>query len=1243
MSLRLERVGCLCASDPSAFAGAVRAGGVESVGSTALGRAVVLLLLLVLLTSMPFAVRAETPVSGSITTDTHWTLSESPYVVTGELLVQNGATLTIDPAVLVYMEAGASLNVQTGGIVANGEADRRIEVLSVKSLRGLTPVPGDYGTWTFGPGTQASTRLEHVSFRHGRGLVVLGAAPLFNHLDIRQSLGPAIRIDLAASPRGVGNVASGNDLNGIAVPSGDVLGSVNWGLRGIPYVVESGTVSVGRSPVVNAVSPASVERGATVSLAIDGVRLGDLSSAKVDKAGVEITPISGGSTTRQSFQLKADSDAELGPATLVLTVAAGEILIPDAFQVTQPMPSVTGISPAVVAVGAGAMEILVSGRNFTAASEVLVNSAALPTGFVSAGELRATLPNQVSAASLPLQVRNPDEENEGQYLLSGSVNLVVEPATPPVVSFEPTPIAMPPDNRPHDITLRLSKPDVRDHTLNFSVSDPAKANVAPTSMTIAAGDVTAIVTITPHAAGSVTLNMTSATLGNTSVPMFLTQDFQGINTSYSLPVGVRMEGGAVPDSPLEMKPRSVIGIGVGAVLDRVAPGGWIAGSTLTLEVQGVAIPQGAQVSVLPSDGLTLGSAVVSEDGSRVSVAVTTAAEADIGPRRVIVRDANGSLLTFADATSSTVRIVAGLPRIDSVSPVVAVRGSTNTITVRGRNLHGARLKVMPSEALEVDAMPVVSADGTTLTADLHVAADAAIGARVVQVFNQAGASDPVAGANNTMQVVAAVESTYSWTAPIVGVTVGGLVPDSRTITPVLAQQLGLVVGAGATDVSPRVGIVGNTVNVTVSGQGLQDVSAVSLVPDGHISIGSPLVSGAGSQLSFSLDIAPQAETGLRRLVLMTPSGPMAFANVNDGSFLVSTPAPSVDSISPALLAVGGEATTLSVRGHYLRNVSDVRFEPADGITVIRPFVVDADGTLLQFAVQVDAGATTGQRKMIVTTAAGDSSIEASSSNTVTLAAQLGATYPDIMAPVVGVRIGGGGGASHDGALVSPLVGIVVVETPLPPTLVDVVPVSTQVGLVVGGYARSLSVDGWLQGTSGTLEVSGNGLDQVISVEAMPSDGILFSQVSVDPAGKLLSVEASVAQDAQTGSRRLRLLTGDGELAWAPTRAALFGIGRIPTMHSTTPIVLNTGETVELTVRGDDLDSVTGALFGGAPGITVLEPPRWSEDALGGLLKIRVRVDSNASPGAYVLQLKVPGGVTSANSGVENTVNVVASP
>ena len=217
-------------------------------------RAVAMLVLACLVTAVwPSLAQAQTPVSGAIGANTRWTLAGSPYVVNDNLYIQGGATLTIDPGVVVSMGNAVRLQVVSGAVIAVGTASQPIVVQSDKVRQGQTPAAGDWGPWLFSAGTLPTSRLEHVRLQHGKGMVIEAASPVLNQVEWVAHQGAALTVDLQSSPSGVGLKASGCDLNGIAVPAGDVTGSVKWSLRGIPYVVSTGRLSVGASPALSAV------------------------------------------------------------------------------------------------------------------------------------------------------------------------------------------------------------------------------------------------------------------------------------------------------------------------------------------------------------------------------------------------------------------------------------------------------------------------------------------------------------------------------------------------------------------------------------------------------------------------------------------------------------------------------------------------------------------------------------------------------------------------------------------------------------------------------------------------------------------------------------------------------------------------------------------------------------------------------------------------------------------------------
>jgi hypothetical protein len=99
-------------------------------------------------------------VAGAISEDTVWALTDSPFEVTGNVTVQPGARLTIEPGVVVQFRGGTGLNVR-GQLVAEGTADARI----------LFERTGGAGTWdglSFDD-TLADNRIRYADMIRGDG------------------------------------------------------------------------------------------------------------------------------------------------------------------------------------------------------------------------------------------------------------------------------------------------------------------------------------------------------------------------------------------------------------------------------------------------------------------------------------------------------------------------------------------------------------------------------------------------------------------------------------------------------------------------------------------------------------------------------------------------------------------------------------------------------------------------------------------------------------------------------------------------------------------------------------------------------------------------------------------------------------------------------------------------------------------------------------------------------------------
>ena len=122
---------------------------------------------------------AATNVSGTISSDTTWTLADSPFVLEGTVTVSTGVTLTLQPGVVVkgnYNPSYSSVLLVNGTLVADGTAAQPIVFTSFRddSFGGDTngdgsatvPAKGDWIGLAF-YGSSTGNVLDNVVVRYG--------------------------------------------------------------------------------------------------------------------------------------------------------------------------------------------------------------------------------------------------------------------------------------------------------------------------------------------------------------------------------------------------------------------------------------------------------------------------------------------------------------------------------------------------------------------------------------------------------------------------------------------------------------------------------------------------------------------------------------------------------------------------------------------------------------------------------------------------------------------------------------------------------------------------------------------------------------------------------------------------------------------------------------------------------------------------------------------------------------------
>ncbi|MCP3979261.1 MAG: hypothetical protein GY716_08035 [bacterium] len=375
---------------------------------------------------------ADTILVGPIDTDTVLTAADSPYLVTSDLDIL-GAKLTLEAGVTLRLADGVGISVQ-GSLDAQGTAASPVVITSDDDAPGSTPAAGDWSELVFTAATvSVETILRHTEIRYGETVRVEGSSPTIENTTLRTMSGPAIQVDLAAFPEGVGNSAVDCGLNGILVPSGVMTADGRWGLVGIPYVVQ-GRVEVGVAPTVTGLDPIVATLDSTTPVLVFGTRLIGTTGVTFDGTGVTAQVSVLNTNTILSLLVDVAVDAPLGARTFVVDAAAGLTTDPAlTLEVIPGTPVLEQLSPAFVLTGSADTPISLSGSRFYDGSTVRIDSSDVPTTLVGPTELQTTLGAASLAAdtTLSLSVANEDFLTPGQFLTSSALQLVV--AGPPSV------------------------------------------------------------------------------------------------------------------------------------------------------------------------------------------------------------------------------------------------------------------------------------------------------------------------------------------------------------------------------------------------------------------------------------------------------------------------------------------------------------------------------------------------------------------------------------------------------------------------------------------------------------------------------------------------------------------------------------------------------------------------------------------------------------------------------------------
>jgi hypothetical protein len=1179
-------------------------------------------------------VHAQTNVSGTISSSTQWTLAGSPYVLSGAVSLDGGAILTVDAGALIYMGSNSAFTVKAGKLLMQGTSVAPIQIASDQLRLGQTAAAGDWGQWTFSAGTQAGTELDHVTIQHGKGLVVNGSTPIFNYVDIRNQLGAAMTLDLLASPSGEGNSASSNQLNAISVPAGDITGAVRWSVKGIPYYVGSGILSVGQTPYVTSVSPSTIRQGETIDVTVSGSGLAGLIQAVFDNIGLQAQVVSS-SASSAVVKVIAAANAAFGMTSLKMLVDAGEVMVLNALNVANG-PAITSVTPTAIRQGQTAT-VNITGSNLEA-----VTVTPPGTGFTVSGVQSTSTTaqfNLVVASNAPQGVQGFIVSNSSG---SATASITINPKLP-TVTVSPVPLAIPPDNVARQFTVVLSNSDTVAHTINLSLASTGIASVSPASVTIAAGATSAHANITGLVLGNTTLKLDSTTLGNTTAPVYVTNEIAGLNTSYAPNLGVVLQAPAAPaaQQTIQLPVQGDVGVVVGGYLGSINPTAIPRGTVTSLTLYGKGLDQAQTISLLPADGVTLGVLSVAADGLTASVPVTVADTAAATLRQVIVKNAAGQAFPAASATADRLQIANAAPVVESLSPINGVVGNPIAVTLRGRNLQQGKLQIDPLLAMQIDSAPVINADGTAMTFNLIASTSTALGEHVITVTTPGGVSSNVKSSANTFTVVTSVTGTTPVYASLLGVVLQADAVPAAQPQAAYALPLGVSFGSVISGVSPKSGVVGQALSLALQGSELTGMTGLTLSPAAGVTVGAVSVAADGKSATVPLTIASDAATTVRTLIPVKGSTAITFANPTDSQFQVTLPLPQISSITPINVQQGSGPLGLTIRGVNFKSASQVSVVPATGISVSQPPVVNADYTQIDVNVTIAADAPTGQRAIVVTTPAGVTSSVATTENTLSIGATLSSATP-VVSALLGVELQSAAPppVTSTGTVTAALLGVNLqaVAAPAPTTTTDVN--ANAIGVVVGAYAKQMQTSAMYPGVSGTLTVTGSGLSAVTSAALLSASDVTLGTPVIAADGLSMTLPVTIAASAQSGTRQLVLNAGSATVPFTQPDADRFVIAKgVPTMTYITPILAKQGDLITMTVHGTNLSYASAVTASPGNGIKVGTIGSISAD--GTQLTVSMDISASAALGASVIQVTTPGGITAGVANETNTFTVYA--
>jgi hypothetical protein len=587
-------------------------------------------------------------------------------------------------------------------------------------------------------------------------------------------------------------------------------------------------------------------------------------------------------------------------------------------------------------------------------------------------------------------------------------------------------------------------------------------------------------------------------------------------------LGVERTAAPVEASPTPLV-SPVIGVLRGATIFELIPDVLAVGQNgQSLRINGSGLATVDSLVLDPSIDATIAGFVVDDSGDHIDAIVDVASGAAPGLRRLRAFDALGKAIADAKPGASQVLLAADLPRIESVSPNLVARDGTYSLEIRGFNLRGLPLlnrpqfdeqpivAIAPSTGITVGGEPQSNDAGTLVTVPIAVDADAPLTDRLIQVVTSSGVSSTTLSPANTLHLSdLALHRLSPFVSPQLGVTRTNLPAPS---THFLASGiLGVSRGPTIQSLSPNFASPGETVRLTLAGQGLGEMTAIEIDPAQGIEIDATTLSVSAVEVSVDIHIANDAALLARGVSLVAPTLKVRAPEL----FVLRDAPPQLQALTPTWLLRDGSSQTIELQGDHLGQVTAVSVSP-DTNLVIEDLLVVSDSRAL-LTLRTSGTAELGPRVIKLMSPSGDSSGAPSPSNVLYIVDRSLVLTP-FVSPVLGVLRQAPDAVVPDVFLSAPALGV-----------------------VRGRSATAVTPTSLARGTTTHVTITGSRLEAVDSVALSPADGIALGGISIADDGLSLAFDVDVAVDAPVGVRRTELAAGSESISFFPADSALIEI------------------------------------------------------------------------------------------------------